>query len=52
MTPYDTHPIAPVEIHSRVAYSDAFNDGHSAEQLEPKGKAAKEIRALYRWLIT
>jgi chromosome partitioning protein len=47
----DTLPIAPVDIHSRVAYSDALNDGRSVEELQPNGKAAEEIRALYKWLI-
>ncbi|MBV9939589.1 MAG: AAA family ATPase [Acidobacteriaceae bacterium] len=46
----DILPIAPVEIHSRVAYSDALNDGRSVEELEPHGKAAMEIQALYNWL--
>lgn len=45
-------PIAPAVIHTRVAYSDALNDGRSVEELQPSGKAAKEIRALYKWLIT
>jgi chromosome partitioning protein len=43
--------IAPVELHQLVAYSDALNDGRSVEELEPAGKAAAEIRALYKWLI-
>jgi chromosome partitioning protein len=47
----DTLPISPVDIHSRVAYSDALNDGRSVEELQPNGKAAAEIRALYKWLI-
>ena len=47
----DTLPISPVDIHSRVAYSDALNDGRSVEELQPNGKAAEEIRALYKWLI-
>jgi hypothetical protein len=47
----DTLPIAPVDIHSRVAYFDALNDGRSVEELQPNGKAAEEIRALYKWLI-
>jgi len=47
----DTLPISPVEIHTRVAYSDALNDGRSVEELQPRGKAAQEIRALYKWLI-
>lgn len=44
-------PVAPVELHHLVAYSDALNDGRSVEEMEPHGKAAQEIRALYDWLI-
>jgi|SRR5271165_1081478 len=44
-------PVAPVELHQLVAYSDALNDGRSVEEMEPLGKAAQEIRALYDWLI-
>jgi chromosome partitioning protein len=47
----DILPVAPAVIHTRVAYSDALNDGRSVEELQPTGKAAKEIRALYKWLI-
>ncbi len=46
----DMLPVAPVELHQLVAYSDALNDGRSVEELEPKGAAASEIRALYQWL--
>jgi chromosome partitioning protein len=45
-------PVSPVEMHHLVAYSDALNDGQSVEELEPVGKAAQEIRALYEWIIT
>jgi chromosome partitioning protein len=44
-------PVAPVELHQLVAYADALNDGQSVEELEPHGKAAQEIRALYDWLM-
>ena len=47
----DILPISPVQIHTRVAYSDALNDGRSGEELQPGGKAAKEIRALYKWIM-
>lgn len=48
----DILPVAPVDIHHLVAYSDALNDGRSVEELNTIGKAAEEIRALYKWLIT
>lgn len=47
----DLLPVAPVHLHQLVAYSDALNDGRSVEELDPYGKAAEEIRALYDWLI-
>jgi len=47
----DVLPVAPVEIHNLVAYSDALNDGRSVEELDEGSKAAEEIRALYHWII-
>jgi len=44
-------PVAPIELHHYVAYGDALNDGRSVEELDPKSKAALEIRALYNWCI-
>lgn len=43
--------VAPIVLCQRSAYSYAWIDGHSVEEYEPKGKAAAEIRSLYRWLI-
>ena len=43
--------VAPVAIYNRVAYSDALNDGRAVNEYDPKGKAALEIMALYRWCI-
>jgi chromosome partitioning protein len=44
--------VAPIELHHYVAFGDALNDGRSVEELDPKGKAAQEIRALHDWLLT
>lgn len=41
---------APAAIHLRAAYSHAIPGGQSAEEYEPKGKAAGEAAALYVWL--
>jgi chromosome partitioning protein len=41
---------APAAIHLRAAYSHAIPGGQSAQEYEPKGKAAAEITALFRWL--
>jgi chromosome partitioning protein len=43
--------VAPVGLYMRSAYSRAWNDGRSVEEYEPKGKAAAEIKALYRWMM-
>lgn len=43
--------VAPVHLHQYVAFGDAMNDGRSVEELDPHGKAAHEIRLLYRWLM-
>lgn len=43
--------VAPVHLVHRAAYSHAVNDGRSVEEFEPNGKAAAEIRALYRWIM-
>ena len=44
-------PVCPVHLHQYVAFGDALNDGRSVEELEPEGKAAAEIRRLFRWLV-
>jgi chromosome partitioning protein len=41
---------APAGFHLRAAYSHAIPGGLSAEEYEPKGKAAAEAAALYTWL--
>ena len=44
-------PVVPVRLHNRAAYSHAINSGNSVEEYDPQGKAAKEIRALYKWIM-
>lgn len=41
--------IAPVRIHNRVAYSRAQQTGLTAQEFEPDGKAAEEIKQLYTY---
>jgi chromosome partitioning protein len=43
--------VAPVGLYHRVAFFNAMNDGRSVEEYEPKGKAAEEIRMLYKWIL-
>ena len=44
--------VAPVTLGHRSAYANAWIDGRSVEEYDPKGKAADEIRALYTWMMT
>ncbi len=44
-------PVVPVRMHHRAAYSHAINGGHSVEEYDPHGKAAEEIRDLYKWIM-
>lgn len=41
--------ISPVRIHNRVAYSRAQQTGLTAQEFEPDGKAAEEIKHLYAY---
>lgn len=43
-------PIAPVEITDRRAFARAVSTGRAVTEFEEKGKAAGEIRALWKWL--
>lgn len=42
--------IAPIVLHQRKAFSARMQEGRTATETEPKGKAAEEIRALLLWL--
>ena len=42
-------PIVPVRIGQRAAYVHALTLGLTAAEYEPDGKAAEEIRVLYKW---
>jgi chromosome partitioning protein len=41
--------LAPVRVHNRVAYSRAQQTGLTAQEFEPGGKAAEEIKLLYAY---
>jgi chromosome partitioning protein len=41
---------APPSLHLRAAFSHAIPGGQSAQEYEPRGKAAAETAALYIWL--
>jgi chromosome partitioning protein len=41
----------PVQVGLRVDFADALVDGRTVFELAPKGKAAKEVLELYRWIM-
>lgn len=43
-------PVCPVRIGFRVAFEDSDMTGQTPLETEPKGKAAEEIRQLYRYV--
>jgi chromosome partitioning protein len=43
--------VAQPLLHQLVAYSHAVNDGRSAQEFDPKSKAAAEIDALFAWVL-
>lgn len=42
--------VAPTELIDRVDYSGSFNDGRSASELVPDGKASQEITELWKYV--
>ncbi len=43
-------PICPTAIVNRAALADALIDGRGVQELDAKGKAAGEIKAVWRWI--
>ncbi|MBY4639753.1 AAA family ATPase [Gluconacetobacter entanii] len=43
-------PVAPVTIADRIAYSRAVSSGSAVSEMEPRGKAASETKALWKWI--
>ena len=41
--------VCPHVLYARVAYSHSVIDGRTALEFEPDGKAAEEVRMLFRW---
>lgn len=42
--------VAPMVLHQRKAYSARMQEGQTAQDFDPEGKAAAEIRSLTLWL--
>jgi len=47
--PFDV-PCAPCDVGDRVAFSDSYNAGLTAQEYEPRGKASHEIQNLYKYI--
>lgn len=43
--------VSPRRIGHRVAFGDAATAGQTPAEFEPDGKAAREVAALYEWLL-
>lgn len=43
-------PVAPIAITQRAALAHALNDGRAVTEYEPDGKAADELKTLWRWI--
>jgi chromosome partitioning protein len=44
--------VAPHQLTQRAAFAHAVIDGRTAQEFEPRGKAAREVQALYLWSCT
>jgi chromosome partitioning protein len=44
--------VSPARISTRAAFYHCLLDGRAAQEFEPKGKAASEIRALFEWIAS
>lgn len=42
-------PACPIILADRAAYRHASADGNTVIEIEPEGRAASEVRALYEW---
>jgi chromosome partitioning protein len=42
--------VAPVRLSDRATFRHATGSGQSAQEIEPSGKAASEIEALWKWV--
>ncbi|HEX5324760.1 MAG TPA: hypothetical protein VFW40_13310, partial [Capsulimonadaceae bacterium] len=43
-------PVAPLEIAERRAFARAIASGRAVTEFDSQGKAAEEIRVLWRWI--
>jgi chromosome partitioning protein len=43
-------PLSPIVLGHRAAFVHALTAGQTAQEYEPRGKAAEEVRKLYTWI--
>jgi chromosome partitioning protein len=43
-------PVAPVRLSERAAFRHSTGGGQAAQEIEPEGKAAAEVEALWTWI--
>lgn len=43
-------PVCPITIGDRITFQDAYARGRGASETEPRGKAAAEIRQVYKYV--
>lgn len=44
--------VSDIVLHNLIAFSHALNDGRTANEFDPKSKAASEIVQLFQWIET
>jgi chromosome partitioning protein len=44
--------VAPYQLSQRAAFAHGVIDGRTAQEFEPKGRAAEEVSKLYTWVCT
>jgi chromosome partitioning protein len=42
--------VVPIAVHHLVAFAHAVNDGRTAQEYDPKSRAAEEVARLFAWL--
>jgi len=42
--------VCPVVLHHRKSYASRIHEGRTAQEIEPKGKAAMEVESLLMWI--
>jgi chromosome partitioning protein len=43
--------VSPIVLHVLKDYTRCLNDGRTAQEFDPAGRAAGEVRALFQWMV-